>query len=171
MASPSAVKAAASAAVEAATAVVRSGNIAVSAATRVATVITAAGVSACRAAAIASAIHWAIAITVARSAISITWPVTIPGSISITGATIIAVSVIAAVIPRASADEHAAYKPVRSVIAIRRAGVGIISVIAIRADGSCTDARIHWADADAHGNLRVCGPRRKQQNPQQCCIF
>lgn len=164
------------AAVETATAVVGSGNVAMIAATRVTTVISAADVAARRSAAVVAAIDWAVAVTIARPAISVTRPVTVSGSITITGTTIVAVSIVAvsivaAVIPRAGSNEHAAYKPVRAVVAIGRARVRIISVVAIRADGSRTDAGINRTNTNANGNLGMRGSSGKKQNPQQCCIF
>jgi len=41
-----------------------------------------------------------------------------------------------AAIPRASADKEATYEPARSVIAVRRASVGIIRIVAVGTDRS-----------------------------------
>jgi hypothetical protein len=141
------------------------------AATRITTVVPAADVTSCRSAAIVAAIDWAVAVAVTRPAISIARPVAISGPITISGATVVAVSIVAAAIPRAGTDEHAACKPVRAVVAIGCARVRIIPVIAIRTDGSRTDAGIDRTNANAHGNLGMRGSCGKKQNPQQCCIF
>jgi hypothetical protein len=39
-------------------------------------------------------------------------------------------------IPGARADEDAAHEPARSVVSVRSAGIGVIGVVAVRADGS-----------------------------------
>jgi hypothetical protein len=62
--------------------------------------------------------------------------------------------------PWASADKEAAGEPVCTVIAIRRAGIRIIRVVAPAADRRATyvnRCRIinHWADADADSNLSM----------------
>jgi hypothetical protein len=67
----------------------------------------------------------------------------------------------AAAEPRASADEKAAREPARAVVAIRRASVGVIPVVAVGANGSRTD--IPRPDADAHDNALSAGVRRQGQ--------
>jgi hypothetical protein len=167
---PTAVESTTATTVETATAVVGAGCVAMRAATRVTTVISAADVAACRSAAIVAAIDWAVAVTVARPAISITRPIAVSGSITIPGVTIVAVSIVAAAIPWAGTDEQAAYEPVRAVVTVGRAGVGIIPVVTIRADGSRANARVNRANANSHGDLGMRCSGGKDQNPQQCCI-
>jgi hypothetical protein len=54
----------------------------------------------------------------------------------------------AAAEPRAGTDEEAAREPARTVVAIRRAGIRVISIVAVGARGGRTD--VSWADAHAH---------------------
>jgi len=69
-----------------------------------------------------------------------------------------------AVIPRAGADKDAADKPVRTVEAVRRAGVRVIRVVAIGAHGrSSNDDR--W-DSNADLNLSMCGRHREQEKSE-----
>jgi hypothetical protein len=83
----------------------------------------AAAISAIKSTSIPAAAVVAIAATVITATI-VAAPVAVP-----------MIAVVAA-IPRAGADEDAAHEPVRSVIAVGGAGVRIIVVIAIGADGS-----------------------------------
>lgn len=61
-------------------------------------------------------------------------------------------SIVAAAKPRPGANEDAAREPVRPVVAIGRARVRIISIVAVRAHRRTVHgARIHWAAySDAH---------------------
>jgi hypothetical protein len=59
-------------------------------------------------------------------------------------------SIDATMEPRASAYEDAAGEPARTVIAVGRARVRVIRVVAISADGSWSD--VAWADSHAHDN-------------------
>jgi hypothetical protein len=57
---------------------------------------------------------------------------------------------VVAVIPRAGADKDSAYEPLRTIVAIGRAGVWIIGVIAI---GACwAYVAVPGADADANSD-------------------
>jgi hypothetical protein len=56
-------------------------------------------------------------------------------------------AVEAAAEPRASTYEDAAREPARTVVTVRRAGVWVISIVAVGASGGRTD--ISWADAYA----------------------
>src|SRR5208282_5940283 len=84
-------------------------------------------------------------------------------------ATVIAAAAVPAmapaVVPRAGADKYAADKPVRAVIAVRRAGVRGIRVVAVDTGGS--RAQIGRATADADHHLRVCG-RNQNQEKSEC---
>jgi hypothetical protein len=55
--------------------------------------------------------------------------------------------------PRTCADEYAAHEPIRSIVAVRRAGIGSIVVVAVGAN-RCR-AVIPRTDSDAHCNLGV----------------
>lgn len=74
-------------------------------------------------------------------------------------------------IPRSGADEEAAVEPVRAVVAVGRAGVGIIIVIAIGADRlgpiAVTDVGGR-ADADAEGYALGIGVRSGEQRNGEC---
>jgi hypothetical protein len=66
--------------------------------------------------------------------------------------------------PRTSADKQSTRKPVRPVVAIRRAGIRVISVVAVRACRLC----IH---SHANRNLRLRITQRQHQNRNQSQIF
>src|SRR5580698_5803880 len=51
--------------------------------------------------------------------------------------------------PRSSPDEHAAIEPIRSIVAVRRAGIRCVPVISIRASG-CSIAAVHGPNSDAN---------------------
>ena len=55
----------------------------------------------------------------------------------------VAAEVVRAMKPRAGADEYAASEPVRTVVAIRRASVRVISVVAVRANRSRANSYAH----------------------------
>jgi hypothetical protein len=66
-------------------------------------------------------------------------------SIVETVAVVVAAWSIVAVIPGTSADEHTVHKPVRSVVAVRSAGVRIIAVITVSTDrGWSTNANVDY---------------------------
>jgi len=79
-----------------------------------------------------------------------------------------------AVVPRAGTDEDSADEPVRTVVAVGRAGVRRIVVVAVGANRSWSDYR--WAHSDCHGSnsdshtdlrLRRCR-RNHQANCEHC---
>jgi hypothetical protein len=72
------------------------------------------------------------------------------------------------VIPRPCADKHAAYEPVRPIVAVRRARIRVIPIVSIRANGRSANPGIHRADSDpnSHPNLRLRVARAHQQNSQ-----
>jgi hypothetical protein len=72
-------------------------------------------------------------------------------------------------IPWASANEYAASKPAGSVEAIRRAGIGIVIVIAVIAHWR--SAHIAWANPYSHTDLRLRVRQRQHQNAYQSQIF
>lgn len=73
--------------------------------------------------------------------------------------------------PRACANENAAHEPVRAVVAIRRACIWSVSVIAIRAIRSSTDGNAYRPYADSNSNLRLRIRQRQRQHRKQCQIF
>jgi len=105
--------------------------------------------------------------------------ITVPIAATIIASTIEATTVVwtapvmsvVAVIPGISADEDSVHKIIRAVVAVRRAGVGIISVVAIGANrGRAND---HWATychADAHWCIGAAS-RGEEQNSKQSCVF
>ena len=57
------------------------------------------------------------------------------------------------VIPRSRANKHAAYEPIRPVIAVRRTGIRIIVIVSIRANRRT--GRVAGTDSDPNANLRL----------------
>jgi hypothetical protein len=88
-----------------------------------------------------------ITVAIARAAVAVNRPAIVSA----------AIAVITAVIPGPCADEHAAEEPRRSVVPVRCAGIRIVTVITIRANGSSvTIAPIHrGADSNSNRNLSV----------------
>jgi hypothetical protein len=70
-------------------------------------------------------------------------------------------SIEATMEPRASAYEDAAGEPARTVIAVGRARVRVIRVVAVGADRSWSD--VAWADSHAHDNPLCTGVRYGRQ--------
>jgi hypothetical protein len=72
--------------------------------------------------------------------------------------------------PWARADEYAAGKIVRAIVAIRRAGIRGIPVIAIGADRGRPDVgwgNVPWPKSNSNPNLRVGRARHNHANPEQ----
>jgi hypothetical protein len=79
---------------------------------------------------------------------------------------------MAPVVPRACADEDAANEVIRPVEAIRRAGVRIVIVIAIRAYWrACSNVARPNPDANSNSNLCLRISHRQHQHRQQRKIF
>jgi hypothetical protein len=71
---------------------------------------------------------------------------------------------VAPAIPRPGANEHAAYKPIRAVVAIRGARVRIIRVVAVWADrGAC---HVTWTNANADRDLGMRGRDKEEEHPE-----
>lgn len=110
-------------------------------------------------------IAWAIALVSGRTRVAVAWPAvsitraTVVAAAPIPSATIMAVSIIAATvvaiaaIPGTGPDEEATNKVIRSVIAIGRASVGVITVIPVSANRRGADSNANWTDSDAYRNL------------------
>ena len=105
-------------------------------------------------------------------------PATTPTRMTVPRATIPSVSVAPApqpprtVEPRASPDEDATREPVRPIVAVRRASVGIISVVAVLADRRPGGVARPNVDANSHTHLRLRkGKRHDHHHRQQREIF
>jgi hypothetical protein len=73
----------------------------------------------------------------------------------------------AAVEPRAGTDEQAAREVARTVVSVRRAGVRVIPIVAVGANGGWTF--ISRADPYAHGNALRVSVRRQGQGGSKYC--
>jgi len=85
-------------------------------------------------------------------------------SAAIIATTIEAVTVVAAVIPGASADEDAAEKVVRPVVAIWSASVRIVAVVTVGADWRWANGAVHGTYSNRYADLRVGAARGEKQN-------
>jgi len=119
----------------------------------------------------------ATAIAAPRTApIGVPWAISVTRSEAVsptvvTGAAIIAASasVIAAPVaakPWPSTNKHSTYKVVRPVVAVRRAGIRVIAVVSISANGRSAIRTIHRANSNTHPDLRLRVARTHQQNAQ-----
>ncbi len=117
------------------------------------------------------------ATTVCVSATSIATAAIATPAVAVSTATVPAVPATAIpAVPRAYADEHAAVEPLRAVIAVRGAGVGVIGVIAPFTDRRTVIVRCGndvGADSDSHAYLGICrnckrhGQEHRKQNQAQ----
>lgn len=57
--------------------------------------------------------------------------------------------------PGAGSNEEPSGEPIRTVITVRRAGVWIVAVVAIRANRRWSHRNADWPDADADAHLRL----------------
>ena len=78
---------------------------------------------------------------------------------------------IEAMEPGAGADEDTAGEVIRSVVAVRSAGVRIVAVVTVSADWRRADGAVHGTYSNGHANLCVGASRSKKQNSQQSSIF
>src|SRR6267378_4267974 len=99
---------------------------------------------------------------------------------SVEAVTVVAAAIISATVeampieamePGAGADEDAAGEVIRSVKAVRSAGVRIVAVVTVRADWRRADGAVHGTYSNGHANLCVVASRSKKQNSQQSSIF
>lgn len=104
----------------------------------------------------------------ARVAAAIT-PVaaTIANSVAITSVTVAAAEAPSAAEPRAGADEDSTNKPVRTVVPVGRAGIGIVRIVAVRTDRRPINRRIGGVPIP-ESNLGVRGRSRRQENSNNC---
>jgi hypothetical protein len=75
-----------------------------------------------------------------------------------------------AVVPRPGSNENSTYEPVRSVVAVRSAGVRIVIVVAVTADGKTTYVSITCAKSNANRNLAMGIGRGNCQDSYECEI-
>lgn len=98
------------------------------------------------------------------------WPATIePRPPAVESAT-----AVEAMEPWTRADEHAAGKIVRAIVAIRRAGIRGIPVIAIGAGRSRPNVgwgHVPWPKSNSNPNLRVGRARHNHAKPEQNCVL
>jgi hypothetical protein len=122
------------------------------------------------------------AVTATDEAVGFTAPVAVTAVsrvaiTSVEAATIVTAAIKSATVeampvePGAGADEDAACEVVRSVEAVRSAGVRIVAVVTVGADWRRADGTVHGTYSNAHPNLRVGTARGKKQNSQQSSIF
>src|SRR5208337_4402432 len=91
---------------------------------------------------------WAIAVL--RATVGVSLPIAVsPTTVAVPGPAIVAAPV-PAVIPRPRADKHAAHKKVRPIVTVRRAGIRVIPVISVRANGRGANPGVHRADSNSH---------------------
>jgi hypothetical protein len=83
----------------------------------------------------------------------------------------IVAAAIVAMEPRSGADKDAVHKPVRTVVSVGGASVGIGIVVAIVANRSRTVVH-RAAYADSHTHLRMCAATEsKEQKAEESCVF
>ena len=82
-------------------------------------------------------------------------PAPIPPIASAVPATIPEPGWMSPVIPRARSDENTAYEILRSVVAIRSAGIRIVIVVSIRTNWRSGDIRRSHSDSNSYSNLRL----------------
>jgi hypothetical protein len=80
---------------------------------------------------------------------------------AIIAATVEAATVVAAAIPRAGADEDAADKIVRPIVAVRSASVRIVAVVTV---GTDRRRAVDGTYSNGHANLGVGAARGEEQN-------
>jgi hypothetical protein len=98
-------------------------------------------------------------------------------TIAITTATVIAATIVTTAIeattvesmePRASPDEDSVHEPIPAVVAVRRASVWVIAIVAIPTHRSGTNITVPGASPNAHDHsLCVCERCRTQTDAEQ----
>ncbi len=110
------------------------------------------------------------AVTATDEAVGFSTPVAVT-AMSIVGAMPVIAMPIEAMEPGAGADEDAAGEVIRSIVAVRSAGVRIVAVVTVSADWRRADGAVHGTYSNGHANLCVGASRSKKQNSQQSSIF
>jgi hypothetical protein len=82
----------------------------------------------------------------------------------VTASTVVAVAVVTPVEPGTCADEDAASKVVRPIVAVGSTGVRIVAVVTVSADRRGADGSVNGTDSNSNANLRVGVARGKKQN-------
>ena len=88
--------------------------------------------------------------------------------------TVIAASAVVAIEPGAGADKHAADKVIGTVVAVGRAIIRIVIVVAIRTNRRrpvVFRSYIHGTESDSDVNLRLRGACRYYENPEQQSVL
>ena len=89
---------------------------------------------------------------------------------SVESAATVKPATVISVIPGTGADEDAVREPVRAIVAVRRACVGIVIIVSIGACGRSAD--VSWAKSDANADLRLgLDQRKRHQYTEQEKIF
>lgn len=80
---------------------------------------------------------------------------------------------IESVVPRARSNKHAVRKPLRPVVAIGRASVGVIRVVTPRANRRRPNGHHCWSNSNpnSYSHLRIRGACREDQCSQQRKVF
>jgi hypothetical protein len=78
---------------------------------------------------------------------------------------------IESVEPRAGADKCSAHEIVRTVVAIGRAGIRRVVIIAIRANRRRPNVRRPHSESNSDSNLRAGGSRDSHAEPEQHRVF
>jgi hypothetical protein len=105
----------------------------------------------------------AIVATASRVAVPVVTVAIIPATVE--------TAAIVAVEPGAGSDEDSSDEIVRPVVAVRSAGVRIVTVVTVGADGCRANRAVDRAHSNGQANLGVGTACGKKQNSQQCCIF
>jgi hypothetical protein len=115
-----------------------------------------------------------IAVVVSRVAV-ISGVAIVSTATIVAAATVVSAATPITVVPGAGADKEATHKPARSVVAIGRAGIRIIRIVAPGTDRSrvsitVVSVSVSIIDADTHTNLSIsrsrhqhCGNQRGEQ--------
>jgi hypothetical protein len=77
-----------------------------------------------------------------------------------------------AVVPGARADERSVHEKARSVVAVGCASIGIVRVVAVRANRRASDIAAADSDSDSHSDpyRSLCIRKRHGQYSKQCNI-
>jgi hypothetical protein len=105
-----------------------------------------------------------VAIAIAPVSVAISRPTVVPAAIAV-----VAAAVSISVIPGAGPNEYSAEEPRRSIVPIRRTGIRIIAIIAIRAYRRRISIALINRGANSNSNRDLCmrvGRSRHQQNTQ-----
>ena len=106
-----------------------------------------------------------------NASVTVSWPIAIARTVVAESRAAIKAAPVVAAIPGACANEHAAYKVARAVIAIRRTGIRIVAVVTVGADRRCSNTRVDGTYSNAYRNLCLRVSCGKKHNRQKCNIL